>query len=106
MISRAIILKSILGDKEKTKIESILKNNLSMVDLDSMIVVNERFRDILIIKNMDRSRSIEILLLNNGLLSDVRDISVDAILDKISIDGIGHLESYEIKYLNEIKRLL
>ncbi len=99
-MSRVVILNSLVGDKEKSKIESILKDNLDIIDINSLIVVNERCRDILIIKDRDRSKSIEKLMRRVDVLIGCGDIDMNSILDKILDHGIGSLESYEIKYLD------
>lgn len=103
MISRVIILESIIGDKERSKVESILRDNLRIEDINSLIVINEHLRDILIISDNDRSKAIEYLLNDVEVILECLDISLDIVLDKITRYGLDSLEEYEIKFLDGYK---
>ncbi len=97
---RLIIIKSILGDKEKSKIDNMIKSLLSISDYDKWYVVNEIDKDF-ILTNISTSKieEFEIFLKELGVLISSSEIILNDILDKISNTGIKSLSNYEIKYL-------
>lgn len=97
---RLIIIKSILGNKEKSKIDNKIKSLLSISDYDRWYVVNETDRD-LILTNISISKieEFEMFLKELGVLVSSSELILNDILDKIHDTGINSLNNYEKKYL-------
>lgn len=101
---RLIIIKSILGQKEKSKIENKIKVLLDPIDLNRWFVVNEIDRDYLLIDiSYVKSSNLEFFFREIGVLIDSIDVNLDDILDKINTNGVKSLHEYERIYLNEYK---
>ena len=101
-----LIIKSLLDQRDRYKVEKIIKNSLDFKDFDKLIVINETEKDYLIMEiseykfNLMRSR-----LSKMGVLLHSSHLKLDDILDKINDFGIESLLSYEKKYLDEYKRI-
>lgn len=99
-----IIVNSIIGKKEKDRVEDIIMSTLSHIDYNNYTVINDKDIDTFILFLCeDKIRILSEYFNKIGILVEKRDLNLDDILDKISISGIDSLERYENIYLNEYK---
>jgi hypothetical protein len=99
-----IIVNSIIGEKEKDRVEDIIMSTLSHIDYNNYTVINDKDIDTFILFLCeDKIRILSEYFDKIGILVEKRDLSLDIILDKISISGIDSLDRYEKIYLNEYK---
>jgi len=103
MTYHILIINSIIGKKERNKIENIIKDTIPPEDLFRLIVLNEKHEDYFIFINYDRSEEIKYLFEEVGVLIESKYITMDSILDKILLSGVSSLTNYENKCLYEYK---
>ncbi len=103
---RLIILNSIIGQKEKCKIENKIRSLLDPVDFDRWFVINEVDRDLILLDvSFSKFSDLESFLSELNVLIYSTSLNLDDILDKINTNGIDSLHGYERIFLDEYKQL-
>lgn len=101
---RLVIIKSILGEKEKSKIENMIRYLLDPSDFDNWFVVNEMEKDFILMDiSLTKFEIFELFLSDLGVLLKSINLNLDDVLDKINKTGMDSLHEYERIYLNEHK---
>jgi hypothetical protein len=99
-----VVIRSILGPKEKEKIEDRIKCLLDPNDFDNWFVYNGKDKDYFLLRISYRKIDDLVSFFREiNVLIDSWDMNLDNILDKISMEGIDSLQEYEKIYLNEYK---
>lgn len=102
-----ILIKSIIGDKEKSKVEEKLSITLSIDDYSKYFVINQRESDCFVFL-IDKEKVLELKYFfeDMDIIIGFKKLNLDDILDKINYSGVDSLESYEKKYLDVHKHIL
>lgn len=102
-----ILIKSIIGDKEKSKVEDKISITLSIDDYSKYFVINERESDCFVFL-IDKEKVLELkdFFEDMDVIIGFKKLNLDDILDKINYSGVSSLELYEKKYLDAYKHIL
>lgn len=102
-----ILIKGIIGDKEKSKVEDKLSITLSIEDCSKYLVINQRESDCFVFF-IDKEKVFKLkeFFEELGVIIGFKKLNLDEILDKINHLGVGSLDTYEKEYLDAHKYTL
>lgn len=102
-----ILIKGIIGDKEKSKIEDKISITLSVDDYSKYFVINQRESDCFVFF-IDKEKVFKLkeFFEELGVIIGFKKLNLDEILDKINYSGVNSLDLYEKKYLDAHKHIL
>lgn len=102
-----IVISGIIGEKEKSKVESKISNTLHIDDYSKYFVINQReFDCFFLFVNIEKVYSLRDYFSELGIIREFRKLNLDEILDKINYSGVSSLDLYEKEYLDAHKHLL
>jgi hypothetical protein len=102
-----IVISGIIGDREKSKVESKISETFQIEDYSKYFVINLKEIDCLFLfMDIDKITTLRDYFHQLGIIKDFRKLNLDEILDKINYSGLNSLDIYEKKFLDAHKHLL